>query len=788
MKIKKIFFATLISIMFFVGIFGTTFVNAETEEEDTVFVYGTRTEIRAIDPLIGSAIGSVGFLFEPLYATDFWDPEYSGACYIHNWLVETETSDESGLHITLDLHDDVTFWNGMPLNASVVKWNWERNWDIGASFYGQTGTTGYSGLIQSIWSSIDSLLQIPGNMKYNDSSQYPELWWNKEGSRYPAEYYDGTNQSDLGTKAWPADIDDWLGRPVWTKEPVYNVYTGTYEMASGNFPGNNRNTIVYNSCTLFPDDPYKMTINLNLPIWDHAKSAMIERMGMMYPTGTYIPEEDYWELDGAAYYDGGKAPANYAGQLANSNFSLMIGTGPFMLTDVDESEGIITMTKNPNYWGGNIAASHRTKAIDPDIDTLIIKAYEDDAAFFTAILDGEIDYWDGTGTWLDYETQLKNSSYVDIYGPMKDQGAAYYSLGLQGTVTPGYNDSQPRPNPNGDTPLDYTLRHAMNFAFNYDHYLTAEVCGAEVIRNKGPFWGALYTDYQSLGLQKTFPRQTENGFFYNLSEARYLLLHNDSLNRAANRGLTDASDNETWRNIAATDPIANITLVDHATLEYMYVNTKSYLADIGIQVTQYGGAPVSQNDFYPYEMISNRYHHSMCQWYFGWSNPTTLDPMKWHMDDILGDVNIFDPNDHTPNWNGGPFLSTYYNVTTEWATAQGYPDWEPVTYQVRNLIQALPFLKTEQDKMLTYGTVCDFILDQALMIWLWEPTVYRGLDPAWTWGESAVGLGVGPAWDFKLIGAGGGQIVIPGFPVDFFMGFTIVALVGLALSIKKKRK
>ena len=181
-----------------------------------------------------------------------------------------------------------------------------------------------------------------------------------------------------------------------------------------------------------------------------------------------------------AYYDGGMAPVYYDGQLANADWEMMIGTGPFMIESMNEAEGTIVMVKNPNYWGGNMDSTHRTAPIDSDIDQLIVKRYLDDAAFFTAILDGEIDYWDGSGTWLDYEDQMRESEFITMSDPLKAQSSTSYALGLQGTDVPGFGT---HPNPTGTTPLDYTLRYAMNFAFNYDHYLTPEICGSEVIRN-----------------------------------------------------------------------------------------------------------------------------------------------------------------------------------------------------------------------------------------------------------------------------------------------------------------
>jgi hypothetical protein len=234
----------LLIALFVIAPFYSFFVIPTTHAQEPVtFVYGTRTEILELDPLDaegGTQYDLTQLCFEGLYRYENNDPSASVA-YSVPWLVESETADASGLHINLTLQQGVRFWNGMPFNASVVKWNWDRQNDVGTSWYGEWNGQPYWAVIQSWWYEIEALLAA--NPDYNNSALYPELWWNKPDSRYPPERWDGTNMTAMyGPGAsdglvnwsnpllsWPADIDQWKGRSVWNEEEVtvwdWSTYT-----------------------------------------------------------------------------------------------------------------------------------------------------------------------------------------------------------------------------------------------------------------------------------------------------------------------------------------------------------------------------------------------------------------------------------------------------------------------------------------------------------------------------------------------------------------------------------
>ena len=71
------------------------------QDEEDPFVIGTLQNYVNFDPIVGE--GGVtaytrGWCFESLYHIENWDPD-AASFYIVPWLVESESSDDSGLHI-----------------------------------------------------------------------------------------------------------------------------------------------------------------------------------------------------------------------------------------------------------------------------------------------------------------------------------------------------------------------------------------------------------------------------------------------------------------------------------------------------------------------------------------------------------------------------------------------------------------------------------------------------------------------------------------------------------------
>jgi len=790
----------LIIALFVIAPFYSFFVIPAVQgQEPITFIYGTRTEIINLDPLTaagGTQYDLTQLVFEGLYRYENNDP-LATVPYSVPWLVESEQSDASGLHINLTLHQGVRFSNGMELNASVVKWNWDRQNDVGTSWYGEWTSGIYMAVIQSWWYEIEALLADPANAAYNDSSQFPELWWNKPTSRYPPERWDGTNMTAMyGPGAlpdqlnwsapllsWAADIDQWAGRSVWNDEEWGNMdfteygppfYRAYYRPAnvSGNAPGGNRNTNVFDSVTLYPNDPYKLTMNLNVPAWEHMKTSRLYVMGMMYPTGTWNSTTQFWDLGGPGYAVGPLHPTTYDGLIDSADaVDLCIGTGPFTLEEYNEAEKYLVLYKNEDYWGGNWEATNRDGPVDPPMDIFIYKYYDTDTALYTAVLAHELDTFDCTDRWLDWRDQIEADSELTLLGPGSTQNYAHWYF-----------------NPNW---VDYTLRYAMSFAFNYDHFILPDVLGWEAVREQGPFSEALYTDYLTNDLYPTFPRQSQPGFFYNLTEARYYLLTDDPLNRAENAGLnisTDLYDDAKWVIVSANNPIANITAMDQAWLPHLFQNFKTYMSKIGINVIRDANSPMTLSEYNNFELNSNRWFRDV-----GWNSmvypePTLFKWLEWHMDDTPA-FNITDPTDHTLAWNLWTYLTTPETITSDYAISQGYPGYVPTVDSMRALVFSLYFQQDETQLRLDYNSILDHIYQDAISIWVCSAVGYDGISSRWELGNNRVYSAnwMLPYPDFILVGGAAPEALIPGFPTELMVGITLVAMVSLAI-ITKTRK
>ena len=788
--------------------------NARGQSGTATFVIGTLGNFINFDPIVGEAGISAqtrGWVFEALYRVENTDPDYSGF-YITPWLVDTESISANGLHVNLTLHSGIEFTNGMELNASVIKWNMDRQRDVGQSFYGEWGSGSWQSIIQWTWHSIEAFLDISDNIKYNDSSVYPELWWNKPDSRYPPEYYDGTNQTALSNLQWPRDIGNWTGRSVWNPEPVWDVYTDTMKNLTGNFPSGELNSNVFNNVTLYPNEPLKLTLNLFFPAFTFWKTTSLYTMSMVYPDGTWNASKGVageFEADGPMYFPGTSANPNYKqkylsvrGPAYDGMLTLadsvdgIVGTGPFKLTEYNAADTYMTLERNDNYWGGNWQDTNRAGPIMANMSELIVKRYDTSEAMYAALLDGDLDYAAMEGQWADYETQINKKESLN--------------LSDQFVVGGGYDI---RMNP---YEIDKTLRYAMSFAFNYEHASDPANEGSYVIPTKGPFWDALYTDYTTDELHPIMTHDgsgTEVGFYYNLTEARWWLLHNDSwsftnrpwpnapllpngtklANRAAAAGLTDSSTDQDWIDVAnGLTPVATITNLDHADYTHWYDNFKAYMARIGIKVEPYG--PVPSAEYHPLETTENRWNTDGTAAKQTWRNsfiataPHLFNYIKYHLDDILGIGDVVNPNDAFAIWNSWPYLPSKITVNTDWADSQGYTAYTPSNPNMRQLIHSLPFITNDTQLVLDYGTIMDQVYHDAISIWLFMPTGRATLHKGWSWAgrrpDTDFGMSI---FDFRQTGWSPPSAIIPGYSLGIMIGITILSIVGVVYIMRKRR-
>jgi ABC-type transport system substrate-binding protein len=788
-------------------------ISVRGQSADAVLIVGTLEGFIDFDPLVfgGEITGETrGWCYESLYRIENTDPKHP-SFYIVPWLVESESVDASGLHVNLTLRQGIKFWNGKELNASVVKWNLDRQRDVGQSFYGQWGAGTDQAIIQWTWHSIEAFLSIPGNEAYNDSSQYPELWWNKDDSRYPPEYWDGTNQTVLSHLQWPRDIGNWTGRSVWNPEPVWDVYTNTFKNLTGNFPSGELNSNVYNNVTIYPNEPYKITLNLFFPAWTFWKTTSLYVMSMVFPDGTWNASKGEFEADGPMYYPGleanprykqkylsVKGPAYWGKLPLDEAVTACLGTGPYILTEYNAAEQWMTLERNDDYWGGNWQDTNRPGPIVPNMTDVIVQRYDTTEAMYAALLDEQLDYCELEGTWADYENQIKAKVNLNLSDQFPVGGVYDYRMNLY--------------------EVDKTLRYAMSFAFQYDHAADPDIEGNYVIPTKGPFWDGLFSEYTTDELHPKMTHDgsgTEVGFYFNLTEARWWLLHNDSwgytnkpwpdapflpngskeANRATSRGLTDSSTGDDWRDVAnGPDPIAMLTCLDHADYDHWFDNFKAYMALIGIKIVPHAGSPVSSADYYPFEITENRWNTDGTAAKQTWRSayiatyPHLFNVVKWHLDDILGVGDVVDPSDGFSTFNSWPYRPFLINLTTDWAVSQGHASYTPTNINMRQNIHSWPFITDLTQLILDYGTVMDQVYKDAISIWMFKPAGFAVLDKKWSWAGRRPDTPFGRSiFDFKQTGWTPPEGAISGYSNGIIIGVTILAFLGLAIVYKKRK-
>jgi len=103
------------------------------------------------------------------------------------------------------------------------------------------------------------------------------------------------------------------------------------------------------------------------------------------------------------------------GSLKNNAFNFHpIGTGPFKFKEWKDEQ--ITLEYNPDYYEGR-----------PYLDKILIKAYPDSTALWTALMRGEVDY----ATFIerkDYEILKYGHAFKSYVFPVDHYGAIFYNL------------------------------------------------------------------------------------------------------------------------------------------------------------------------------------------------------------------------------------------------------------------------------------------------------------------------------------------------------------------------
>jgi hypothetical protein len=543
----------------------------------------------------------------------------------------------------------------------------------------------------------------------------------------------------------------------------------------------------------------KLIWNMSMPVFIDAKLKLFDRLPMKFPDGTWNSTTNYWNFDGPMLSFGDSYPANADGNLDTKEQLLeVIGTGMLMLDSIDPIEEIYTWKKNPNYWGGNWADAGRPGPISPEFDTLVVKNYQDEAAYYSATLAGEFDnMWNQGPSAPDYWPAIEEDPDLTLMGPYPTKSNQYFTIKRS-------SDEYINGIPPVEMGVNKTLRYAMSFAFDYEHYIET-VSGGNLIRAGGPGSpGLLYTRYPN-GNQRVFPGQVDengtavNGFHYNLTHARKILIDGGA---TGGRGLTLASTDLDWLDVAnGVYPIANITVMGHTSNPLIFTNLQTYFERIGINVTEYG--PIADANQYPYEWTENRWAKDV--WYssMSYTTPHWFDPYKWFWDDFQ-QVDLFDKDNHQLCWNSASIESTYIELNDTDLTYVreylGQPSYEPTSRNLRTLLFSLPLQLEVASPDLNQlqndvDTLLDYIYSDAQAIYVstfaGRQTVKtsRWSIPEWWTPNSGGGVGM---WDFGYLGEGEEPPpedvpFIPGYSLEIIIGTAILALAALTINNKRKK-
>ncbi len=235
----------------------------------------------------------------------------------------------------------------------------------------------------------------------------------------------------------------------------------------------------------------------------------------------------------------------------------LYGTGPFIYSAYEEDE-YITLSPNPNYWGGR-----------PAFDNVIIKLFPNHTARYEAMLSGELSY-SYANTWDDEARELLvNTTGIDL---VRNPGEA------PGIFTIYMNNNV----------INTTMRKAISYAFNFSAFVSlyADLFGGQFvsslfppIRAESPIpKGMLYSHWGSFDMP-----------YYNVSIARQALKDAHWPGTAILTANDNISAGNEWEMVAkSATPLAtyNQTYPIDGVDEHLYPMLNETLKQIGVKLEE----------------------------------------------------------------------------------------------------------------------------------------------------------------------------------------------------------
>ena len=451
---------------------GTTTSTTTPATVPSTFTYEEVETAQYLDP----AISYFSFdynVMQNVYEPILWFNGTCGTCVIP-WLAQSYVGNSAGTAYTFTLRQGIKFADGEPFNSTSVYFSVNR----GLLFDGSTPVghgTQSSWLIQQLENTSLSTFMSGSAQSYSQAWEQQVLKQNMVQVTGPLTFTANVQNPNSG-------FAFLFANPI--VDPVAPVYTMQHDLAMWN-------TTSAGYKLPFP----KLSGGLNQQISQYFQDLVATCNAGNTPSGC-----------GATY-------------LSTSPQGSTAGTGPYVLTSNDVSKNIITITANPNYWGGPYATPIKAK-----IQTVVFKFVPDENTreidLQNAAKSGQAMSIDvastslydiaDRGQWLNNNKLVSDISGITMYGPYNFYGTTFdpFDTNVTSPLTGLYYSFQPF--------ADLRIRQAFADAVNMtSEWLTSDNKVGTVAQNVVP---------PGLPPAGAFNASIKPGYSYNPDQSAQLLL------------------------------------------------------------------------------------------------------------------------------------------------------------------------------------------------------------------------------------------------------------------------
>ncbi len=629
-------------------------------------------------------------------------------------------------NMTYTLREGVTFHDGSAWNATVAKWNIDRLFIITGNLTGNGDLRNRD----SFWVDVD------------DFDGYFTDHWNLSAYIGQFGWYDTINSTDYQN---PDGGLDSTGKPIYyapyEKYPVVKRIVITDDQASG---GQIR--IEFNDWNMY-----------------YTRATGLIQYISMAAYG------DYWDRGIYGFDNDVQDPKN------PTQVNHMIGTGPYMYIDYDESAspGGGTLQKNPNYW--NITALEADGWYDADYLDFVTwpSSTLGTESRNTALMTKAIDYAsDNFFTPVDYQDVLSEPrlEYFELFTDDYISAITLNCVNETNWALPGYYENietwYPTSYPAGNKPngIPRALRKAMSYAFDYDTYINVGLDGRAV---RG----------SSMGVSNIFYNASVPIATRDLTIARNALLTDPRLGPlCAAQGLDENSSTTEWHNaansIGGKSPIWILDFYWDDQNQVMKSVFQTSLEDIGISLKDETGAtnklPAAMWDEIGTYWVKGFPVFSAQAWPLAWQIPRTYGE-GWI------DSGYHDPNDGS--WRNPPYAIDDYFPWFNLAFTYN----DTVDYWLKRM-----WLSNDTARIEWISKIADFAQNYQYD----KIFVSQGKEGAVHWKDWELShFWTGISYELtRYVGFEEEFPEIPGFQTGIIIGISALSMIGLIYAVRRKSR